>query len=74
MRLLGLDDVHERTNGSKGIDHLSAGRRQRLTGRVEVDDAYLGGERPAASAAAVPPARRRSSPRSRPRPRASQCA
>ena len=35
-------------------------------GRVEVDDAYLGGARRAASAAAVPPARPRSSPRSRP--------
>ena len=44
--------------------------KPKLEGRVEVDDAYLGGERPAASAAGV----LGSSlvPRSRPRPSASQ--
>ena len=45
--------------------------KPRLAGRVEVDDAYLGGRARAASAAAVPPARRRSWPRSRRRPSAS---
>jgi hypothetical protein len=38
---------------------------KRLTGRVEIDDAYLGGERHGASEAAGRPARRRSSPLSR---------
>jgi transposase-like protein len=43
----------------------------KLSGRVEIDDAYLGGERPA-SAAGARPARRPSSPRSRPRPTGSR--
>ena len=42
--------------------------KPKLAGRVEVDDAYLAASARAASAAAVPRARRRSSPRSRPRP------
>ena len=46
--------------------------KPRLEGRVEVDDAYLGGSATAASGAGVPPARRRSWPRSRPRPRGSR--
>ena len=45
--------------------------KPKLAGRVEVDDAYLGGRARAASAAEVPPARRRSWPRSRRRPNAS---
>ena len=48
-------------------------RKPKLSGRVEMDDTYLGGERPgrAASAAVAPRARRRSSPPWRPRPGAS---
>ena len=45
--------------------------KPRLEGRVEVDDAYLGGRARAASAAGARPARRRSWPRSRRRPSAS---
>ena len=40
-------------------------------GRVEMDDAYLGGQRPGGKRAGVRPARPRSSPRSRRRPSAS---
>jgi len=47
---------------------------KRLRGRVEIDDAYIGGERPAASADAAPPAKRRSSPPSRPRRKANPFA
>ena len=46
--------------------------KPKLAGRVEMDDAYLGGQRAAASAAAARPARRRSWRRSRPRPSASR--
>src|SRR3954467_1080950 len=42
--------------------------KPKLEGRVEVDDAYLGGERSGGSAAGVRPARRRLWQRSRPRP------
>ena len=45
--------------------------KPKLAGRVEVDDAYLGGRARAASAAGVRPARPRSWPRSRRRPSAS---
>src|ERR1700737_499354 len=48
---------------------------KRLTGRIEIDDAYLGGERAtAACGAAVRLARRRSWRRSKPHQRASQSA
>ena len=43
--------------------------KPKLAGRVEVDDAYLGGERPGGKRGRGAAARRRSSPRSRPRPR-----
>ena len=46
-------------------------QKPKLAGRVEVDDAYLGGERAGGKRGAVPPARRRSWPRSRRRPSAS---
>ena len=46
--------------------------KPKLEGRVEVDDAYIGGQRWAASAAGGQPARRRSWPRSRPWPSASR--
>lgn len=46
---------------------------KRLRGRIDIDDAYIGGAR-TASADAVPPARRRSSPPSRPRRKASPFA
>ena len=44
--------------------------KPRLSGRVEIDDAYLGGERPGGKRGrgGAPPARGRSPPRSRPRP------
>ena len=45
--------------------------KPKLAGPVEVDDAYLGGERAGGKRGRVPPARRRSSPRSRRRPSAS---
>ena len=41
--------------------------KPKLAGRVEVDDAYLGGQRAGGKRGRVPPARRHSSPRSRPR-------
>src|SRR5437870_7621526 len=47
---------------------------KRLTGRIEIDDAYLGGDATAASGAAVRLARRRSWRRSKPHHRASQSA
>jgi len=47
---------------------------KRLTGRIEIDDAYLAGSATAASGAAVRPARRRSWRRSKPHQRASQSA
>ena len=46
--------------------------KPKLAGRVEVDDAYLGGERAGGSAAGVRRARRRSWRRSRSRPSASR--
>ena len=45
--------------------------KPKLEGRVEVDDAYLGGARQGGKRAGVPRARRRSWRRSRPRPSAS---
>ena len=45
-----------------------------LTGRIEIDDAYLGGERNGGSGAAARLARRRSWRRSKPHQRASQSA
>ena len=47
---------------------------KRLTGRIEIDDAYLGGERNGGSGAAARLARRRSWRRSKPHQRASQSA
>ena len=47
---------------------------KRLTGRIEIDDAYLGGERTAAIGAAVRLARRRSWRQSKPHYKASQSA
>ena len=47
---------------------------KRLTGRVEIDDAYLGGERSGGKRGRGAPAKRRSSPLSRPRRRASRFA
>ena len=45
-----------------------------LTGRIELDDAYLGGERTGGKRGRGPPARRRSSPPSKPRRMASRFA
>ena len=48
---------------------------RRLCGRIGIDDAYIGGENaPAASVDAARPAKRRLSPRSRPRRKASPSA
>src|SRR4051812_2172539 len=44
--------------------------KPKLAGRVEVDDAYLGGERPGGKRGRGAASKRRSSPRSRPRPSA----
>src|SRR3954452_8109841 len=45
-----------------------------LSGRVELDDAYLGGERTGGQRGRGAPGRRRSSPPWKPRQRASRCA
>jgi hypothetical protein len=47
---------------------------KRLSGRVELDDAYLGGERSGGKRGRGAQVRRRLSPPWRPRPRASRCA
>ena len=49
-------------------------RAHPLGGFIQLDDAYLGGERSGASAGAARRARPLSSPRSRPTPRATRCA
>ena len=51
---------------------LERDARKRLAGRIEIDDAYLGGERRGGKRGRGAPARRRSSPPSRPPPRASR--
>jgi ribosomal protein L37AE/L43A len=48
--------------------------RKQLSGRVELDDVYLGGNALAASVAVVPPARRRLWPPSRSHLKANRCA
>ncbi len=47
---------------------------KRLSGRVEIDDAYLGGERTGAKRGRGAPGKAPFLPLSRPRPRASRCA